>query len=296
MAVDRGTSACVAAALAGVALACAPARAQLLDREKADPALRGVGVEGRLGAYAPMDAVFTDSAGREVRLGDYFKDGKPVILSFVYYRCPVVCPVTLGKMAETFNKCDYTIGDDFRVVTISFDAGENSTAAMNARSYYTGKYTKATLPAESARDTWSFHTGDEVNIERVTDAVGFEFSPLANGEYAHAVALVVCSPDGRVTRYMHGLEQDPKQLKLALLDASQGKIADSIGDRILHYCYRFDPSAGEYSLHAMNVMRLAGGATVVLLAGGIGMLLWNERRRRRPAGGVGPTPALGRAS
>ena len=284
MGTDRRTSVRVAFALFGAVLACAPASGQMLNRDKTDKALAGVGVEeNRLGAMAPLDTVFTDSNGKTVRLGDYFTDDKPVILSLVYYRCPVVCPVTLAKMAETFNNCDYTVGKDFRVVTISFDPSENQNDSMNARSYYTGKYTKAELPAEKAATTWSFHTGDETNIERLTEAVGFDYTPLDNGEFAHAVALIVCSPDGRVARYMPGLEQDPKQLKLALLDASEGKIADSIGDRILHYCYRFDPDAGEYPLQAMNVMRLAGGATVVFLTVCIGGLILNERRRRHAA-------------
>ena len=273
-------------ALTGVFLAsfvlgaiAAPAGAQrILERDQVRE-LQGVELEERLGEHIPLDVHFTDDRGVAVRLSEYFGDGKPAILALVYYECPVVCTIVLDKLLASLNRLDYTAGEDYRLIVVSFDHRESTTQARGQKLRFLSHYNRASEPGVGAGVV--YHTGDEAEIRRLTDAVGFQFAPLANGEWSHPAGLTILSPKGKVTRYLYGYDYPADQLKLSLLEATEGRIARSLGERIMHYCFRYDPTAGAYSLQAMALMRLAGAATVVLLTVLIVALLIGERVRHR---------------
>jgi protein SCO1/2 len=262
------------------ALACATtaAHAQLNVKPKE---IQGLELVERLGEQIPLELSFAASTGDDVRLGSYFDDGRPVVLALVYYRCPVVCTLVMQRMVETFAEMDFSIGQDFNVVYLSIDDSEGPTAARTKQIELLGQYGRG--GGASIEENWGFLTGDAISVRQVADAVGFDYRKLPNGEYSHPVVFMVLSPDGRVMRYMYGYDQPPRQMKLALLDASEGKIARSLMDRVLHFCYQFDPDAGAYTIQAMQLMRLGGLLTMVLLIGLIGGLFVYERRRRAAA-------------
>jgi len=264
------------------------ASAQLLLEKDEVRQLQGVELQEHLGAGLPLDATFTDADGQTVRVGDYFRDGKPAILALVYYECPIVCNLVLDTLDASLNKLDYAIGEDYRLIVLSFDHGETTTHALNRRERTLNNYTVAT--GDEVKAGAVFLTGDETNIRRVTESVGWEFAPLPNGEWSHPVGLTVLSPEAKVSRYIYGFEYPADTLKLSLLEATEGKIAKSIGERIMHYCFRYDPTAGAYSIEAMQLMRLGGLLTVLFLIVFISGMLARERSRNRriARSGVGP--------
>ncbi len=259
---------------------CVPAAhaQRLLDRSEVKE-LNGLEVDEHLGSAVPLEAVFTDHNGQSVVLGDYFDGQTPVILVMVYYECPVVCPVVLSQLTSSLNKLDYIAGDDFRVLVVSFDHDETTTLALGERTKFLDMYTLSGEPG--AREGIAFHTGDVPNIRNLVNSIGFSFNPTSNGEYSHPISLMILSPEGQVTRYMYGFDYPPQELKLSLLDASEGKIAKSFGDRLLHFCYQLDPKAGKYSLQAFRVMQIGAILTVILIAIGLTLLFMGERVRRR---------------
>ncbi|MFK7884278.1 MAG: SCO family protein [Phycisphaerales bacterium] len=268
-------------------LVAAPASAQLLLERDQVNELKGVELEEHLGAQIPLDATFTDADGQTIQLRDYFSDGKPAVLALVYYECPIVCNLVLDTLDESLNQLDYVIGEDYRLIVLSFDHGETTTHALNRRSRTLNHYTVAT--GDEVRAGAIFLTGDETNIRRVTDTVGWGFAPLPNGEWSHPVGLTILSPTATVSRYIYGFEYPADTLKLSLLEATEGKIAKSIGERIMHFCFRYDPTAGAYSVEAMQLMRLGGALTVVFLIVLIsGMLVRERSRNRRLAQAGGP--------
>jgi len=257
-----------------------PASAQrVLDKEEIRQ-LNGVDLLEAQGTKLPMDAVFTTADGRDVALAQYFLDDKPTILALVYYECPIVCPTVLRSLGNTINDLDYTAGEDYRILVISFDHNEGTTQALNKREDFIRTYERSkTNPA--ARQGIEFFTGSEESIKALAGSVGFAFNEIAGGEYAHPISLMAVSPEGILTRYIYGYDYPTQDLKLTLLDASQGKIAASIGDRLLHFCYRYDPLAGSYSLVAFRVMQIGAGLSAVILATIIGLLFLGERTRQK---------------
>lgn len=277
-----GRVAAWACALAmGVIAPTAPAQL-ILERDEVRE-LEGVDLVERLGSVVPLDASFTNAAGETVALADYFNDGKPAVLALVYYDCPVICTIVLDKLVDSLDRLDYTAGEDYRLLVVSFDHIESTTQAFGQKLRFLRHYDRA---GEAGVDAGiAYHTGDETAIARLTEAVGFKFKPMPNGEWSHASGLTILSPEGKVTRYLYGYDYPADQLKLSLLDATEGKIAKSLGERIMHYCFRYDPTAGAYSMHAMALMRLAGAVTVVLLIVLISALFIGERVRRRVRSG-----------
>jgi len=239
----------------------------------------GVDLVEHSGDRIPGDIELINASGQTVKIGDYFNDGKPAILALVYYDCPVVCSVVMDKLAESLNGLDYVVGKDFRVIVVSFDETETTEQAAARKQHDLESYVHQVTPAVAAG--YTFHTATADNIKRLVEADGFELKRLDNGEFSHPVGLTVLSPDGMISRYLYGFSYPPKQVKLALLDASEGKIANSLGDRFLHYCYRYDPTAGAYSVQAMRIMRVGAGVSVLGVGGLIGTLLLIERFRRR---------------
>jgi protein SCO1 len=274
-------SAAAAAVLLGALLA-APAAAQQPTPTGLDPAagskpaqLRDVGFDQKLGAQVPLELTFRDSAGESVRLGDYF-GSRPVVLSLVYYDCPMLCPMTMAGLASSLKAIDFDAGDQFQVVTVSFNPSEGPAESAKAREEYLGRYGRA-----GAAAGWHFLTGDADAIKQLTDAVGFRYQYDADrGQYAHATGIVVLTPDGHVSRYLFGIEYPPKDLRLGLVDAGGGTIGSPV-DQVLLYCFHYDPATGKYTAASLNILRAGGVLTILALGGFILLMRWRERRAAR---------------
>ncbi|MEL6330175.1 MAG: SCO family protein [Planctomycetota bacterium] len=263
-----------------LSLAAAAAHAQPPPKEPLPPA-QGIGVDEMLGGYIPLDARFTRADGTQVEIGRFFNgEDKPVVLVPVYFDCPIICPTTLGKLGQMLDELDYTIGEDFNVIVLSFDHTEGQTEAYEAKILHSSGYREG--GRIEVLNGWGFLTGSVTQIRRVTDAIGFRFKPIAGGEYSHpSLGAVILSPDGKITRYIYGLDFPADQIRFSLLEASEGRIAESLGDVFAFACFRWDPQAGKYTASAMAIMRIAGGLTVLVLIVLITTLFLGERVRRR---------------
>jgi protein SCO1/2 len=250
-----------------------PARAQ--DRtDPVPPALVHVGVDEHPDGALPLQLAFKDDAGRDVTLGSYFRPGHPVILTLNYYRCPMLCTLELNGLVAAMKELAWTPGGEFSVVTVSIDPEETVALARAKKQSY--------LPAlgkPAAADGWHFLTGTASCIGALTAAAGFGYSyDKETRQYGHAAVILVATPEGRISRYLYGVEYPPSELKLALLAASDGKIG-STWERFILYCYHYDAARGRYSLAAMSLMR-AGGALTVLVVGTVVGGLWLRERAR----------------
>jgi len=222
--------------------------------------LAEIGIDQKLNAPVPMDLVFKDESGQETRLGDYFP-GKPVILSLVYFECPMLCSLTLNGLVKALRPLTFTIGNEFDVLTISFDPTEKQDLARAKKQTYVKDYGRPV-----AASGWHFLTGSGDSIRRLTDAVGYRYKrDEYTHQWAHVSAILVLTPDGRVSQYLYGMEFSSRDLRLSLVQASQNKIGKFV-DRILLYCYHYNPETGRYGLVIMTTVRLAGLATVFALA------------------------------
>jgi len=239
------------------------------------PALAGVGIDQKIGNALPLDARFRNERGETVRLGDYFGD-KPVLLVPAYYECPMLCGLVLNGVTSALRGLAFDVGDDFTVVTFSFDPRETPELARAKRETMLREYRRA-----GAKTGWHFLTGDEADIRRLTDAIGFKyaFDPKAN-EYAHASGVVVATPDGTVARYFLGVEYAPRELRLALVEASERKLG-SVVDQLMLFCFRYDPHTGRYSTVAMGAVRAGGVLTLLALAGFFAFNVRRDRARSR---------------
>lgn len=244
---------------------------------------KGVGLDDKLGARIPSGPLMIrNHEGMPVDFTKYFRDQKPVLLSLVYYDCPLVCPLMLERLTESLAGLEgYHAGEDYRWVVVSFDPLNTDAMSKRERDLAMARYGRSLAPEH--KDDIAFHTASEGNARAIADAVGYRYKQLANGEYSHPTVLVVLTPDGRVSRYLHGFDIDPRDLKLALLEATDGRIAKNFIDAFIHRCFAFDPSTGEYTMQAIFVMRVAGAITLVLVGGGIGLMVWRERRKRARA-------------
>jgi protein SCO1/2 len=239
-------------------------------------ALQQVRFDQKLDARLPLDARFRDESGRDVALGEFFGK-RPVVLAFVYYECPMLCTQILNGLVSGLGVLEQSAGKEFDVVAISFDARETPVMAAAKKAVYLDTYKRP-----GAEQGWHFLTGDDANIRRVTAAAGFQFNwDEATQQFAHASGVIVVTPDGRLARYLFGIEYPPRDLKFALMESSEGRIG-SVVDQVLLYCFHYEPATGTYSLAAMNAVRLGGALTVALLLGVVGMSL---RRDGRAAAG-----------
>jgi protein SCO1/2 len=239
-------------------------------------ALQKVRFDQKLDAQLPLDAVFKDDEGRTVPLGTFFGK-RPVVLAFVYYECPMLCTQILNGLVSGVTVLDQTVGQDFDVVAISFDARETPVQAAAKKTASVDRYKRP-----GSERGWHFLTGDEASIKRVTDAAGFQFAwDAATQQFAHASGVIVTTPDGRLARYLFGIEYPPRDLKFALMESSAGRIG-SVVDQLLLYCYHYEPATGSYSLAAMNAVRMGGAVTVAALLGFVAISL--RRDGRAPAG------------
>lgn len=236
------------------------------------PVLRDVGIDQLLNNPVPLDLEFTDETGRTVKLAEYFKD-KPVVLSLVYYDCPQLCTQVLTGLLGTLKTLPMTPGREFINLTVSFDPKETPALAAAKRTEYLNRYNRP-----GAESGWHFLTGSEASIQALTKAVGFRFvwDPVTK-QYAHASGIMVLTPEGRVSRYFYGIEYAPRDVRLAVVDASGGKIG-SLADQIILYCYQYDPDRGTYSLVLMRIMRIFAGLTIFTLAG---LILFLRRKSKQ---------------
>jgi protein SCO1/2 len=235
--------------------------------------LNDVGVEEHLDAQLPMDLEFVDENGAAVRLGDFFDGDRPVILTLNYYKCPMLCGLQLNGVVDGLEEMDWTPGVEFEMVTVSINPLETPELAKAKKQNYLKRYER---PA--AARGWHFLTGREDNIKRLAETVGFgyRYDPEVD-QYAHAAVIFACTPDGRVARYLYGIEYPAKRLKLALMEASEGEIGGAL-DQLIMYCYHYDPSSRRYAPVAMNIMRVGGGASALVLVLVLGGLWVREYR------------------
>jgi protein SCO1/2 len=233
--------------------------------------LREIGFDQRLGETVPFGTILRDEEGRPVRLQDLFP-GKPVVLSLNYYACPMLCTVTLNGLASALNVLSFDAGKEFGVVTLSFDPQETPDLAAAKKKTYLTRYQR-----KGAEVGWRFLTGDAAAIGSVTQAVGFRYAwDAETRQFAHPAGLVVLTPEGRIARYIYGVEYAPNDLRLALVEASSGKIGSPV-DQFLLFCYQYDPATGRYGATIMRIVRIAGILTVVSILGFI-VIMWRRER------------------
>lgn len=222
--------------------------------------IQGVGIDEKLGVFPTLGTEFLDETGKTVTLGQYFTN-KPVLLSVVYYDCPSMCNFHLNGVLESLKQLDWTAGRDYEVVAVSMNHRETPKLAASKKKTYMNAYGR---PEGEAG--WHFLTGTEENVQKLTSEVGFRFKWLEGSqEYSHASAAIIMTPGGKISRYLHGIEFEPKTMRLALLEASNGKIG-TVLDQVLMFCFQFDPSKNKYTIYAMNIMRIGGGLTLLILA------------------------------
>lgn len=223
-------------------------------------ALRDVRIEQKLDQQLPLDLVFNDENGQQVQLGKYFGK-KPVMLSLVYYDCPMLCNQVLNAMVTSFRVLPFEVGKEFDVVTISFDPREKPELAAAKKKVYV-EYMPDRMEA-NANTGWHFLTGDPASIERITDAVGFRYHyDEATKQFAHASGVMIATPEGKLSRYFYGIDYPARDLRLGLIESSQSKIGSPV-DQLLLYCYHYDPATGKYGAPIMRVMRIAGVLTLL---------------------------------
>ncbi len=239
---------------------------------RSNEVLKQVNIEQRLGNRIPLDLKFRDESGREVRLAEYFAKGKPVALTLVYYECPMLCSQVLNGAVGAFQGLQFTAGREFEVVTVSFDPREGPDLAARKKETYLNRYKR-----EGAGQGWHFLTGDEASIKALADAVGFRYAwDEQSQQFAHASAIMVATPQGRLSHYFYGIDYAPRDLRLALVEASEGKVGSPV-DALMLFCYHYDPAAGRFA-PVMGVLRVAGVLTV---AGVVALLLYLRRLTKR---------------
>ena len=241
------------------------------------PGLDRVRVDERLDQDIPLDLTFRDLDGRAHQLREYVTGQKPVLLTFAYHTCPTLCSMVLDGVTRSLREVPWSIGEEYDVLTISLAPDEDLVRGRAKRQQLLRQYGR-----ESAPRGWTFLVGDQNAITRITNAVGYRyFYDARQSEYAHPAAVMFLTPQGKIARYLYGLEINPADVRLALLEASEGR-SISTGEHFLLYCYSYDPISKGYSLVAMRVMKLGGLATMILIVGGL-VILWRRDRRRTAA-------------
>lgn len=242
-------------------------------------ALEGVTYAQRLGDQVPADLPFVDETGKAVRLGDYFGT-RPVVLALAYYECPMLCTQVLSGMTAGLKGLTFTAGQEFEVVVVSIDPGEGPGLAAAKKATYVAHYDR-----EETAGSWHFLTGRKADIDRLAQTVGFSYTyDEKTDQYAHAAGLSILTPDGRIARYLFGIDFAPRDLRLGIVEANDRKIASPI-DTVLLYCYHYDPATGTYGLMAMRLVRTAGVLFVLAMVTG-----WVVLRRRERRGLYGGAP------
>ncbi len=278
-------------AFVGIAsLLTLPAYAQIMDAP--DPP--AVGIDQKLGSQVPMDLTFRDESGETVTLAELVED-RPVVLSLVYYECPMLCNEIMRGELNCFNDMKFTLGDEFTAISVSIDPDETAFVASAKKKTYSGSY----KDPEAFKD-WRFLTGDQENIQILADAVGYRYSYMPSAdEFAHGSAIMVLTPEGKVARYFYGISYPERDVRFGLMEAAEERIG-SLADEMILLCYRYDPLTGTYGSIIFKTLRIAGAVTVLAIIGMVAMLLRYERAKARaiadktgsskPPGGRTPLP------
>lgn len=256
--------------------------AQPLSAETTPPELKGVGVTEHLNERIPLDLVFTTESGQNVKIGDLLKPGRPVILTLNFYRCEMLCNLTLNGLVNALNDIEWTAGKEFDIITVSFNAAEGPEMADVKKRAYLTQYQRDTV-----KNGWHFLTGDQANIDALCSAVGFGYKKISEDDFAHTSTIMFLTPDGRLSRYMNNVVFEPRDMRLALVEASEGAIGSPMDKFLLFMCYHYDPLKGSYAASAVKIMRLGGVVTLIVLATGLGILWW----RHSGTPGMSPAPA-----
>ncbi|MBL8879426.1 MAG: SCO family protein [Phycisphaerales bacterium] len=243
--------------------------------DQVPPQHRGVGISQKLDNQLPLDAYFSNEKGQVVHLGDYFKPGKPIILTLNYYNCPGLCTYQLNGLVDALRELKWTPGNEFDIITVSFDPMENSKLAVLKKESYLAAYGKPEAAAG-----WHFLCGDKDSIARLVEAAGFAYrwNPDTQ-QWVHDAALIIVKPDGKISRYIGSIKYEPETVRLSLVEASKGKVG-SIWDQIFLLCAHYDSQRGVYTAQAMAAMRLAGFATLTTLGITLGAFWAWERRKK----------------
>jgi len=256
-------------------LACAQPPSAFLRGENTGPAsqvdpasLKDVGIDQHLDEQVPLDLQFKDENGSTVRLGDYFKKGRPVILTLVYYQCPMLCSEVLTGLNSSMQVMKFTAGSEYEVVTVSIDPRDTPEMAKEKKASYLQEYNRP-----GAEQGWHFLTGEPENITKLAKAVGWKYrwDPKMN-QFIHGAGIMIVTPQGKLAQYYYGIEYSPKDLRLGLVEASQDRIG-TIVDKVELYCFHYDPHTGKYGAVISNVLRIAGAATILLLGGFIVLMV-----------------------
>lgn len=275
----RTTVTTVAVLVTLLAAAPEPAQAQFgpprpdpIAQEEGTPQqTEGVDFEQKLGAQVPLETPFVDETGSTVTLAE-LTEGRPTVLVPAYYECPMLCSLVLNGVVSSLDTMELTVDDEIEVIVFSFDPGETPTMAAEAKQRYLERYDRP-----GAGDGFHFLTGDEESIRAVADAIGFRYNYVPEkDQYAHSAGIVVLTPQGEVARYFYGVEYPPRDVRLALVEAADGTIGNAV-DKVVLYCFQYDPKTGTYSAAILNIVRLGGVLTVAAL--GL-FMLWSWRRGR----------------
>lgn len=255
-----------------------PAQVQAQVVQDSLPELRKIDVVEHLGEMVPLNLIFTNDAGEKVQLGDYFHQGKPVILVLAYYTCPMLCTMVLNGVSDAVKGLQWLPGKEFQILTVSIDPSETPELAAGKKTRYLDN-----LGKKGIENGWRFFVGAEDQSKALADAVGFQYYwDEEQKMYAHPAVVTILTEEGKISRYLYGLEYKSQDVRLALLEASQGKIGNTI-DRLILYCYHYDPTSKGYVAMAGRIMRVGGGITLIVLALVIGTLWARERVKKTAA-------------
>jgi len=239
--------------------------------------LKTVGIEQKLGEQLPLDAVFKNEDGKEVKIGEYFGKGRPVILALVYYECPMLCNEVLNGLTGSLKGISFDAGKEFDVLAISFDARENEKPELtkNKKIGYLERYARP-----NTENGWHFLTGKQEEIDKVTKAVGFNYEyDKQTDQFAHAGGIMIITPEGKISRYFYGIDYSPKDVKFGIMESAQNKVGNP-AEQLLLYCFHYDPSTGRYGLAVMNVIRIAGVLTLLGM-GGMFFVFWRYNKKKK---------------
>ncbi len=239
-------------------------------------ALQKIGIEQKLGEPLPLETEFKDENGRTVKLGDFFNQGRPIVLAFVYYECPMLCNEVLNGLTGTLKGISFDAGKEFDVVAISFDARENDKPdlAKNKKESYMSRYGRP-----GTEKGWHFLTGTQASIDAATKAAGFGFQwDEKSKQFAHAGGIMIVTPEGKMSRYFYGIDYSPKDVKFGVIESAEHKVGNA-AEKLLLYCYHYDPSTGRYGFAILNVIRLGAIATLLGM-GAMGFVFWRRNKRK----------------
>ncbi|TGK07335.1 SCO family protein [Leptospira semungkisensis] len=243
---------------------------RVLPAHAVPPELEGVGLEEKLGNSIDTNLTFIDDEGKQVRIGDYLKEGKPLLLTLVYYRCPTLCNLYLNELSNALKELSWEVGKEFNYVAVSFDPKEKPDLAKQKKEVYVKDYGRGNGSG------WSFLTGNDPEIKTLASSLGFTYkwNPY-NDQWVHVSVAYVITPEGKISRYLKGIPVEERTLRLSLVEAGDGKIGD-LTDRVALFCFQFDPSKNRYTLYAFNIMRVGGFLTVLVLAAFL-FLFWKKQ-------------------